>query len=278
MSEIMQARAVMAKKLNVMVRKIDGITAFLLTGNDKYTPDEIFFVVASSDDSSLSKVLADLDFLIRQFLRPFDIQKTESDGRTLVNYLFDNGLKAQVNICAEDNLPSFSWWVPYMDKNNAARGFYPSESRYTSDPTTEKPEPDDGIADNSNDDSPTKRKEPSVPAAEHADAGPRADFRSEKELWDYFYGKINVAKHAISGGSVIYANETIGELRTLLIKMICEANGVTENYMHSIDLLPENHRAALMKTYPARPDGSAMIAALAAELSIFEELMKRMSR
>ena len=95
----MQARAVMAKKLNVMVRKIDGITAFLLTGNDKYTPDEIFFVVASSDDSSLSKVLADLDFLIRQFLRPFDIQKTESDGRTLVNYLFDNGLKAQVNIC-----------------------------------------------------------------------------------------------------------------------------------------------------------------------------------
>ena len=87
-----------------------------------------------------------------------------------------------------------------------------------------------------------------------------------------------MAKHAISGGSVIYANETIGELRTLLIKMICEANGVTENYMHSIDLLPENHRAALMKTYPARPDGSAMIAALAAELSIFEELMKRMSR
>ena len=34
MSEIMQARAVMAKKLNVMVRKIEGITTFVLAGND----------------------------------------------------------------------------------------------------------------------------------------------------------------------------------------------------------------------------------------------------
>ena len=62
------------------------------------------------------------------------------------------------------------------------------------------------------------------------------------------------------------------------IKMICEANGITEDYLHSIDLLPENHRAALMKTYPAKPENGPMISALAAELSIFENLMKRVAR
>ena len=101
---------------------------------------------------------------------------------------------------------------------------------------------------------------------------------SDKELWNYFYGRVNVAKHAISGGSVIYACETIGELRTLLIRLICEANGINEDYLHSIDLLPENHRAALLKTYPAKPENGPMISALAAELSIFEELMKKSSR
>ena len=89
---------------------------------------------------------------------------------------------------------------------------------------------------------------------------------------------MNVAKHAIAGGSIIYACETIGELRTLLIQLICEANGITEDYLHSIDLLPENHRAALMKTYPAKLENGPLISALAAEFSIFEELMKRTAR
>ena len=52
MSDLMQARTVMAKKLNVMVRKIEGVTAFVLTGNDEYTPDEIYFVVAAADASA----------------------------------------------------------------------------------------------------------------------------------------------------------------------------------------------------------------------------------
>ena len=271
MSDLMQARTVMAKKLNVMVRKIEGVTAFVLTGNDEYTPDEIYFVVAAADASAVSKVFADLDFLIRQFFRPIDIQKNESDGKAVTNYVFDNGLKAQVIVCGETNLPSFNWWVPYMDKNGAAMSCYPPAARKTSDPTTERP-----AYDNDFDDAPVSVSSPAKPVRETVQETDSE--QPEKEMWNYFYGKVNVAKHAISGGSVIYACETIGELRTLLIKLICEANGITEDYLHSIDLLPENHRAALMKTYPSKPENGPMISALAAELSIFEELMKRASR
>ena len=170
MSEIMQARAVMAKKLNVMVRKIEGITTFVLAGNDEYTPDEIFFVVASSDDSLRSKAFADLDFLIRQFLRPFDIQKNEENGRTMANYLFDNGLKAQVNVCSEQNLPYFNWWVPFLDKNGAALSNYSSASKKPSDPTTERPqagmEPSDVLKDELNEAPAVQpaKPEPVIPA------------------------------------------------------------------------------------------------------------------
>ena len=290
MSEIMQARAVMAKKLNVMVRKIEGVSTFVLTGNDEYTPNEIYFVVSSADESALAKVNADLEFLIRQFLRPIDIQKNESEGRTFVNYIFDNGLKAQVIVCGEQNLPSFGWWMPYMDKNGAATSFYPPATRKNSDPTTDRPKYDDDFSDDFDDDfeePPAAKPEQVVPAPiaapSHAvpayEPAPEPENdQTEKDLWNYLYTKVNIAKHAISGGSVIYACETIGELRTLLIKMICEANGITEDYLHSIDLLPENHRAALMKTYPAKPENGPMISALAAELSIFENLMKRVAR
>lgn len=295
----MQARAVMAKKLNVMVRKIEGATSFLLTGNDEYTPDEIYFVVASSDESALSKVFADINFLIREFLRPIDIQKNDSEGRTLANYVFDNGLKAQVTVCGENNLPKFGWWVPYLDKNGAAMGFYPSSTRKNADPTTEKPAFEDDFSDDFEDDfddmpvipaepaqpEPIAAPEPvaaapiSIPEPQPVAPAPAPEpEQPDRDIWNYFYSKVNVAKHAISGGSVIYAYEIIGELRTLLIKMICEANGITEDYLHSIDLLPENHRAALLKTYPAKPENGPMISALAAELSIFEEIMKRSSR
>ena len=294
MSDLMKARAVISKKMNVMVRKIDGVTLFVLAGNDEHTPDEIYFVVGSADDAAVPRVFADLNFLIRQFLGPIDIQKIEAEGRTLSNYTFDNGLKAQVIICKEDHLPSFGWWVPYLDKNGAALGFYPPSSRKPSDPTTEKPEngnPFDGGFEDDFDDVPAAsgesvRPEPvSAPEPvaaqnpEQPQAKPEpAGEQSERDMWSYFYGKVNVAKHAISGGSVIYACEIIGELRSLLIRLICEANGITEDYLHSIDLLPENHRAALLRTYPSKPENGPMISALAAELSIFEELMKRQPR
>lgn len=304
MSDLMKARAVMAKKLNVMVRKIEGVSLFVLTGHDEYTPGEIFFVVAAADDAVLPKAISDLNFLIREFLRPTDIQKSEADNRTSVNYEFENGLKAQVVFCNENNLPSFEWWVPYLDKNGAAMGCYSPSSRKNADPTTDQPKPESEFSDDFEDDfddtsadtadepgataepqpepEPEVAPEPVVPAPVVA-AAPAPVHEPEKEkpdrdIWNYFYGRVNVAKHAISGGSSIYACEIMGELRTLLIKLICEANGITEDYMHSIDLLPENHRAALLKTYPSKIENGPMISALAAELSIFEELMKRSSR
>ena len=96
MSEIMQARAVMTKKINVMARKIEGITTFVLTGNDEYSPNEIYYVVAAAGDNAPPKVVTDMNFLIREFLKPSDIKKNESDGRTLVDYVFEGGLNAQV--------------------------------------------------------------------------------------------------------------------------------------------------------------------------------------
>lgn len=316
MSEIMQARAVMTKKINVMARKIEGITTFVLTGNDEYSPNEIYYVVAAAGDNAPPKVVTDMNFLIREFLKPSDIKKNESDGRTLVDYVFEGGLNAQVIFCGEKNLPSFEWWVPYMDKNGAALGFYSASGRRSSDPTTEKPSFADDFSDDFSDDfeddfddvapvSEEPVKSEPIAVSEPVVSEPVAELlpepvpepvkqtpvvpeqhqpldneqgQSEREMWNFFYSKVNVAKHAISGGSIIYACETIGELRTLLIRLICEANGISDDYIHSIDLLPENHRAALMKTYPSKLENGPMISALAAELSIFEELMKRSSR
>ncbi len=288
MSEMLQARATMTKKMNVMVRKIEGVSSFVLTGKDEHTPDEIDFVVGTTDHSFAPKILTDLNFLIREFLRPSEARKGESEGRTTANYTFDGGLKAQVTICTEDQFPEAEWWVPYLDKNGAVLGFYPPSTRKVSDPTTEKPEDASEFSDDFEDDfdDPSANDPEPVPApaaAPDPEPAPAAEpetgnEQTDRDLWSYFYGKANIAKHAISGGSVIYACETIGELRTLLIKMICEANGITEDYLHCIDFIPEKHRAVLMKTYPSRLEAGPMISALAAELSIFEALMRNSSR
>lgn len=274
MSEIMQARADLAKKLNVMVRKIKGITVFLLTGEKECPPADIHFVAAAADATALPDIYADLNFLTTEFLKPSSGSKAEEDGRIIANYTFDSGLNAEIFICGEDNLPAFDWWVSYLDQNGAADIFYADADRKSVDPTKEEPEPelsddfendfddavatDDALSDDFDDAAP-------VPAPSQ----PEEDSR-----WNAVYGKINLAKHAIAGGSLIYAGEIMNELRTYLIKLICERNGITEDYLHSIDLLPAGKREALYKTYPAKPEEGPMIAALAAELSLFEHLLK----
>jgi hypothetical protein len=273
-SDMMKARADITKKINVMVRKVEGITTFLLTGEDEHTPGEVYYVVASAERDAHDKIIADLNFLIREFLRPSEGHKSEEEGRVVIRYLFDDGMKAQVTLCTESDLPACAWWVPYLDKNGAAERSCSAETKKPSDPTCEKRE------------EPAEEPLPEPVAAEPVSApvfGPEpeqkpAPERSERELWNYFYGKVNNAKHAIDGGAVIYACEIIGELRSLLIKMICEANGITDDYLHCIDLLPENHRNAILRTYPAKPEKANMITALAAELRIFENLMKRSAR
>ena len=277
MSEIMQARADLAKKLNVMVRKIKGITVFLLTGEKECPPTDIHFVAAAADTSALLNIYADLNFLTTEFLKPSSGTKAEEDGRIIANYTFDSGLNAEIFICGEDNLPAFDWWVCYLDQNGAADIFYAGVDRKSVDPTKDEPEPelaDDFESDLEND----------FDDASAADDALSDDFDDEVPIsapppqedgrWNAIYGKVNLAKHAIAGGSLIYAGEIINELRTYLIQLICERNGITEDYLHSIDLLPAGKREALYKTYPAKPEEASMIAALAAELSLFEQLLK----
>ncbi|MBQ1469909.1 MAG: hypothetical protein IIZ29_03535, partial [Schwartzia sp.] len=91
MSDLMHVRATITKKLNIMVRKVEGVTSFVLTGKDEHTPDEIYFVVGTNDPSAIHKILQDLSFLIREFLKPTDTSKSESDNRTIAKYVFDNG-------------------------------------------------------------------------------------------------------------------------------------------------------------------------------------------
>ncbi len=274
MSEMMQARADLAKKLNVMVRKIKGITVFLLTGEKECPPADIHFVAAAADASALPNIYADLNFLTTEFLKPSSGSQTEEDGRIIANYTFDSGLIAEIFICAEDNLPAFDWWVSYLDQNGAAEIFYADADRKSVDPTKDEPEPE------LTDDFENDFEEPS-PAAEDSlsddfdDEAPTAvPPQQEDARWNAVYGKVNLAKHAIAGGSLIYAGEILNELRTYLIRLICERNGITEDYLHSIDLLPAGKREALYKTYPAKPEEAPMIAALAAELSLFEQLLK----
>ena len=274
MSEIMQARADLAKKLNVMVRKIKGITVFLLTGEKECPPTDIHFVAAAADTSALLNIYADLNFLTTEFLKPSSGTKAEEDGRIIANYTFDSGLNAEIFICGEDNLPAFDWWVSYLDQNGAADIFYADADRKSVDPTKDEPEPE--LSDDFENDF-----EESSPAPEDSlsddfdDEAPiSAPPPQEDGRWNAIYGKVNLAKHAIAGGSLIYAGEILNELRTYLIKLICERNGITSDYLHSIDLLPASKREALYKTYPAKPEEAPMIAALAAELSLFEQLLK----
>ena len=254
MSEMMQARADLAKKLNVMVRKIKGITVFLLTGEKECPPADIHFVAAAADASALPNIYADLNFLTTEFLKPSSGSQTEEDGRIIANYTFDSGLIAEIFICAEDNLPAFDWWVSYLDQNGTRM---PDVLDYMAGEAVPSPAAEDSLSDDFDDEAPT-----AVPP------------QQEDARWNAVYGKVNLAKHAIAGGSLIYAGEILNELRTYLIRLICERNGITEDYLHSIDLLPAGKREALYKTYPAKPEEAPMIAALAAELSLFEQLLK----
>lgn len=315
MSEILQARADVIKRLNVMVRRIDGITSFILTGSRRCPPSDIHVVVGTSDKSAIYKIYSDINFLISEFLSPKTFNYMETDGRIIKNYSFESGVGAEVTICGEDNFPSADWWTPYLDKNGAAVAFYGSASKRSSDPVQDSIQDSindfqDDFSDDFDDDfddvlqnnepvSQAIEKQPVKSVSiEYAEAtadgktvGENFDNftvdeksgeseltlepkQSSDEIWEHIYGRISLAKRAIAGGSVIYAGEIINELRTQLIKLICEQSGINEDYVHSIDLLSNDYQKALFKTYPAKPESGTMISALAAELSLFEQLIK----
>lgn len=283
MSEIMQARREMLKKLNVMVRKIEEVSTFVLAGEKGCPPYEIYLVTAAAKAEDTEKIYADFNFLVGEFLMPQTHDKEENEGRTVAKYRFESGLFLETFICPEDNLPPFDWWVPYVDKNEAAAHFYLAEGKMPEDPTSDIPEESSSTAPAAAVPEPVVE----IPVAEPTAAVPEVVWEAavpvavpeqQKEKtpelsWEMVYNKMNLAKHAIAGGSVIYAGEIINELRTWLIRLICEKNGITEDYAHSIDLLSNEYQKALVKTYPTKPESGAMVAALAAELSLFEKLM-----
>lgn len=242
---IVQARGELLKKLNVMVRKIEEVTTFVMIGEKDCPPADVH-LIAAGNDGDLEKIYADLHFLIGEFLAPQTSNREQEDGRTVCAYRFDDGLFLRLILCAEDNLPSCGWWLPYLDKHGAAEDFYLPEDKVDEDPARELPT-----------DVPEDAPLPAVPAP----------------TWGEIYEKINRAKHAIAGGSLIYASELMNELRAVLVKLICEKDGVTDHYFHSIDLLSGEETAALRKTYPARLESGAMVTALAAELTLFEKLL-----
>lgn len=265
MSELLQARADIAKKLNVMVRKIEEVTVFLLTGEKECPPADIHFVVATADAASLPDTYADLHILVTEFLRPASSDKTEEDGRIIANYTFGEGLNAEIFFCAEDHLPAFDWWVCYLDRNGAAEIFYTAAARCPVDPTGKEEEEF------------IEEAAPSAVEDELEGARLRDEQRipqdANRALWDKIYERVNLAKHAVAGGSYFYAAEIIGDLRTAIMRLICQKHGITRDYLHSIDLLANNMSEALAQTYPSKLDSSHLIAALAAELSLFEKLL-----
>lgn len=289
---IVQARGELLKKLNVMVRKIEEITTFVLIGEKDCPPADVH-LIAAGNDGNLEKIYADLHFLIGEFLAPQTSNREQEDGRTVCAYRFDDGLFLRLILCAEDNLPSCGWWLPYLDKHGAAEDFYLSEDKVDEDPARELPTdvPEDAP------EAPSEPLPVMLPPAEDDESEIVTDLPAENEdepspdvlpedapeeaplpaapvlTWEEVYEKINLAKHAIAGGSLIYASELMNELRAVLVKLICEKDGVTENYFHSIDLLSGEETAALRKTYPARLESGAMVTALAAELTLFEKLL-----
>lgn len=261
-SEIMQARRELLKKLNVMVRKVEEVTAFVLAGEQNCPPYEIHIVTAGKAED-LEKIFADLHFLVTEFLKPQTQEKEETDGRTVAKYRFESGLFLELFICTGDSLPSFDWWLPYFDRHGAAEDFYLPEGKVDEDPVKDIPEA--WFLPDTEESAPADLSPAPSPAAEAA--------VSDAATWEAIYEKINLAKHANAGGSVIYAAEVMNELRTLLIRLICEKNGIHEDYLHSIDLLATDDKRELLKTYPSGLENGAMVAALAAELRLFEKLM-----
>ena len=55
--------------------------------------------------------------------------------------------------------------------------------------------------------------------------------------------------------------------------LICEKKGIHDNYLHSIDLLENDDKRELLKTYPASLEQGSLVAAMAAALRLFETLM-----
>lgn len=343
MSTILQAREDIIKKLNVMSRRIQGVTTFILMGSKRCPPSDIHVVIGTDDFSTSQKIYNDINFLISEFLLPSSFNYMEADNRIINNYSFDSGVGTEVIVCGEDNFPAADWWVSYLDTNGAAQAFYGDESKCAADPVKDEPaEESDDSADDFTDDfdddldddlGGTPDIEPEDPPVEQPaqttlnnddnddfynkidnefqaardkltfavpNAEPSAsgimdgensdDFTANKklgeeavipsskehleEIWGQIYGKAALAKGAIAGGLIIRAGEVVNELRTQLIELICNQNGITQDYINSIDLLPNDCQKALAKTYPSKLESSAMISALAAELSLFEQLIK----
>ena len=134
MNEIMQTRRDMLKRFDVMARKIEEITTFVLTGEKDCSPCDIRLVAAGVKAEDMEKIYDDLDFLVGEFLAPRTSGKAERDGRIIAEYSFDSGISAEISICEESNLPAFDWWMPYIDKHGAAQGFYSAESAVSHDP------------------------------------------------------------------------------------------------------------------------------------------------
>ena len=323
MSTILKAREDMLKKLNVMVRRIEGVTSFVLIGSAQCPPSDIHVALGCADDSAMSKIYGDINFLISEFLSPVSFDYREADGRIIKKYIFENQVNAEVVVCGENNFPDADWWVSYLDQNGAACSAYAGADKYMSDPVKDLPEKTEEHDDNTNnsdnafsddfeddfeddldacDEPPQPEPQPEpqpiaippvVPLPDSVEEGKMVgenfdDFtideqmsaeetqpeQSDDELWEYIYGRVSLAKRAVAGGSIIHASEIVNELRMQLIKLICQKCGINEDYIHSIDLLSNEYQKKLVKTYPARLESGAVISALAAELSLFEQLIK----
>lgn len=335
MSTILQAREEIIKKLNVMARRIQGVSSIILTGSKRCPPSDVHIVIGTAG-SAAAKIYSDINFLISEFLSPSSFNYNEADGRIIKTYNFASGVNAEVTVCGENNFPAADWWVSYLDANGAAQAFYGGASKCAADPVTDEPteEVSDALSDDFSDDfdddfddtpdipqivpapQPAAKDDGSddfynkidnefqaardkltvaVPNVEAVAEGTMVgedfdDFTVDEklseeenqfeakpnpeEMWGQIYKKVALAKGAISGGSIIRAGEVINELRAQLIELICNQNGITEDYINSIDLLPSEYQKALAKTYPSKLESSAMISALAAELSLFEQLIK----
>lgn len=313
MSTILKTREDMLKRLNVMVHRIEGVSSFALIGNGQCPPEDIHVVLSCNDDSAMSKVYADINFLISEFLSPVSFDYKEADGRIIKKYMFESQVNVEVTVCGENNFPQADWWVSYFDQSGAANKAYAYAEKYMSDPVKDPPEePDDDLTDDFDDDlendfAASDEQPPIEPEPQSEEiAEPPADVlispveegkmvgedfddftideemnaneaqpeQSNDELWEYIYSRVALAKRAVAGGSIIHASEIVNELRMQLIELICQESGINENYIHSIDLLSNEYQKELVKTYPARLESGAVISALAAELSLFEQLIK----
>ena len=119
---------------------------------------------------------------------------------------------------------------------------------------------------------PQPEPEPEAESEPQPEEAPEEEEDEEQKYWKFVSTQLKNARHAVSAGSYIRANEILNVLRKMLIELICVNNGVEEDFENSIDFIECEEKDMLIKTFPRAMNAGGLAAALGAVSELFDRL------